>query len=112
MGAYHNTTATTGPTLDRYESTAAAQEREIAALFRRLSRCNPGRLLTPSYVHELLHTTAPLTSTRRAITNLTNRGVLEKTAHQRPGPYGRPEHCWRLRLPERNKPMSLPFEAA
>ena len=40
--------------------------------------------------------TVPLTSVRRAVTNLTNRGDLVKTDKQVKGPYGRPEYQWRL----------------
>lgn len=38
----------------------------------------------------------PLTSVRRAITNLTERGLLRFTAERRGGLFGRPEHVWEL----------------
>ena len=106
--SFYNTTHAAGGDLQDYEATASGQERDVLHIFQ----IHPTAGIMPSTIHRLLATKAPLTSTRRAITNLTSHGVLEKTNKQRPGPYGRPEHCWRLRRQGgvRNKPMSLPFE--
>jgi hypothetical protein len=38
----------------------------------------------------------PLTSIRRAITELTDTGRLVREATQKPGLYGKPEHLWRI----------------
>lgn len=38
----------------------------------------------------------PLTSVRRAITNLTDMGLLVKTNVKREGIFGKPCHTWRL----------------
>lgn len=38
----------------------------------------------------------PITSVRRAVTNLTDLCKLEKSAGTVPGPYGKPVHRWRL----------------
>lgn len=43
----------------------------------------------------------PLTSVRRAITNLTESGYLEKGDKTSPGMYGRPEHLWRKKREQR-----------
>lgn len=107
---YFNTTGSNGADLKDYEMVASRQEVAILGIFLQ----HPTTRMMPSTIHRLLATKAPLTSTRRGMTNLTAHGVLEKTAHQRPGPLGRPEHCWRLRRQEgiRNKPMCLPFDGA
>jgi hypothetical protein len=40
---------------------------------------------------------SPITSSRRAITNLTNAKALTKTSEQITGNYGKPVYKWRLR---------------
>ena len=51
----------------------------------------------PSKLTEIVFSgLVPLTSIRRALTNLTNAGELVKTDKQMKGMYGRPEHQWRL----------------
>ena len=39
---------------------------------------------------------APITSIRRAITDLTNEGKLVKTNSLKKGNYGKKCHCWKL----------------
>ena len=92
--SYFNTTDSTGATLAKYEHKAKSQEELIYEYF--LSR--PGMQYAPSQVQRHLNlTAAPITSIRRAITNLTSANLLTKTAHQVAGPYGHPEYCWALR---------------
>lgn len=90
---YYNTTCQTGEQLEEYRRVAASQEDLMKAFFCQ----RPGQAFTPSQLTSVLPG-APLTSVRRAITNLTRQGVLEKTTRQRPGAYQRPEHLWRLRI--------------
>jgi hypothetical protein len=57
-------------------------------------------MLSPSVIHKTLITTeqiaakTPLTSIRRAISNLTKRGLLRKTNVKVQGLYGRGEFLW------------------
>lgn len=97
MDSYFNTTHSTGETLDLFNRKAADQETRIAEFFVR----NAHRDFTPSEVWAILFDgTAPITSVRRAMTNLHQRGVIFKTDDQRDGPYGRPEHVHRLPAPD------------
>jgi hypothetical protein len=90
--SYHNTTGSGGGTLDKYEAKARTQELAVSRWFV----MHAGDY-TPSEVWGAVFTRmVPLTSVRRAMTNLTNAGVLEKTEKQRAGLYGRPEYAWRL----------------
>lgn len=93
---HHNTTSETGQTLARYQSHANKQEAAVLALFRR----HPDCLLSPSTVCALLNKRLErpwlLTSIRRAITSLTEQGLLEKTSRKVIGPQGRPEYQWRV----------------
>ena len=89
--SYHNTTHSTGPDLIRYEAKAISQEDLIMNWFEAV-----GGRRTPSEIQSRLLPLAPITSVRRALTNLTNASKLVKTTEQRQGPFGRPEYCWRL----------------
>lgn len=57
---------------------------------------NPAGRYTPFEV--VMHTgiRAPITSVRRAITNLTSAGYLIKTGYMKIGQYGMPNHTWQL----------------
>jgi hypothetical protein len=86
----------TGDTLLQFEKKAANQDDLVLAFFQRHRR---KRGWTPSEVHSAGAYTCTLTSTRRAISNLTRDGLLRKTEDKRIGPFGRPEHVWRLYEP-------------
>ena len=91
--SYFNTTNVSGAELDEYESKAATQDMKILAYFV----VAPFAQHTPSSVLRwVFNGSVPITSVRRALTNLTDAGELVKTNLQTKGPYGRPEHYWRL----------------
>ena len=88
--SYHNTNGEASPVLERSERKASRQEDVILQLFKR------GGEYTPDEVWQKLYagTMVPITSVRRAITNLTNLGQLEKTDKQRVGMYGKQVYVW------------------
>jgi len=89
---YHNTTESVQPELGKYREQAKSQELTILKAFR-----NQFPYSSPSEVCNLIfNNTVPITSVRRALTNLTNSGDLVKTNFQVKGPYGRPEFIWEL----------------
>ncbi len=88
---YYNTTHVTGAQREQYVRKASNQDVVVLEYFR----ARHPRSLSPSQVRAGALPEAPLTSVRRSITNLTQADKLVKTAHQRIGPYGRPEHLWR-----------------
>jgi len=93
MYSYHNTTHSTGSELDQYEAKAKTQEDRIMDWFKSQSR----GYCSPALIHaQVFHQSVPITSVRRAMTNLANAGELEKTDLQVKGPYGRPEYTWKL----------------
>lgn len=57
---------------------------------------NPGNLYTPFEVQDALATDAPITSIRRAMSDLTRKGFLIKTSEQRLGELGNLNYCWKL----------------
>ena len=90
--SYYNTTQATHPELGQYEKKAKSQEERILEWFRKGVLDAP-----PSEIRYcLFDTEVPITSVRRALTNLTNNGDLVKTDVQFKGPYGRPEFLWKL----------------
>lgn len=98
MDSYHNTTNSTGPQLGLFEAKATNQEQRIFNFYRTYWQ----RGFTPSEVWaQLFDGGVPLTSVRRAISNLTERRLLCKTLTQRDGPYGRPEYVWRFNFDAR-----------
>jgi hypothetical protein len=86
--SHHNTTREHAPLLENLEAKAKLQEKVIVDLFVKYKR------LTPSEVYQLVRQQYPLTSVRRAITNLTGAGELIKTDEKKVGIYGRSEYVW------------------
>lgn len=95
-GAFYNTTHQSGPTLAAYTAKAAKQDDAVLDLFQRT-----GAYLSPSQAHAQLGTAAPITSIRRAISNLTKAGLLVKTDFAVIGPWNREEGVWRAASAQR-----------
>lgn len=94
MTHYHNTTEAVDPQLKQYEQKAKSQEDKILAYFE--SHLDDYVLLSPTLVlRHIFNNTVPITSVRRALSNLTRDGFLQMSGKVM-GPYGRPEHYWRL----------------
>ena len=103
--SYHNTTESSGQDLDKYESQAKSQDEIILQEITYHDLAFYGTRYqkhgwTPSEVEQAIirhhNKHWPITSIRRALSNLTKRGLLQKLDTQRNGPHNRPEHCWSL----------------
>lgn len=92
LHVYHDTGAAPTVNLAEYRAQAASQDQEILTLFR---LAPAGFETSPSKLADAFPQW-PITSIRRALTNLTKRGELEKAPRMVQGAYGRPEHVWRL----------------
>jgi len=90
--SYHQTQVLTQTQLTDYEIAAKKQEGVILRIFRQhpLKTMNAEDLI-PHFGGEV-----PITSIRRALTNLSNDGLIEKCG-QIPGTYGRPINLYRYR---------------
>lgn len=86
--SYFNTVSYSGDELAARKAKAQVQEAAILALYR------VHGTLGPWQVWELLDRKHPITSVRRAITNLAGRDLLAKTDSYRDGPEGAREHLW------------------
>jgi hypothetical protein len=94
--SFHNTIAIAGPELETAEGKAVTQEEKILDFFR----TRAGREYTPCEVHTYLqqqgkiNALTPITSTRRAISNLTTQGKLVKTDIKRKGAFNVVNFTW------------------
>ena len=93
--SFYNTIHETGETLKESRQAALTQEGRILNYFLTL-----GTPLSPSRVLDGMNLNCPLTSIRRAITNLTLDNKLIKTDEYSIGIYGKREHLWRLKTEE------------
>ena len=89
---YFNTTRLSGRELAAAQKDARTQQDRIRRLFETMP---DDWLAAPSKVHQLVGGKAPITSIRRAMTDLTDQGVLTRTDAQKTGPHGKPEFLWR-----------------
>ena len=102
---HYNTTHEAGGALAKYQDQALSQEERIMAFYAEA----PAFLYTPSEIAaQVFGGMVPLTSVRRAMTDLTKDGRLIKTEKKREGVYGRPEYCWRRRIgPGQQRSLAL-----
>jgi hypothetical protein len=89
---WYNTLGETGIKLEGLKLNGKHQEIIIMSFFMGI----PDQDLTPCEVHQRLMLSCPLTSCRRAMTNLTKRGILIKTESKRKGIYGKDNYTWQL----------------
>ena len=66
--------------------------------------------LSPSMVCDALNNKWPITSIRRAMTNLTDDGAIVKTQETVKGIYGKNEHLWSLPEKVANSKQALLFD--
>ena len=92
MKDYFNTNNESGEDLSSSRGKAMSQQDFILDSIR----SHPTRTFSPHDL-EWLCPDSPITSIRRAISNLTEAGYLEKTDKMVMGPYGKKVHTWRLK---------------
>ena len=90
--SYYNTVRKDGEQLKMALDKTETQEDLVLLLFRN----NPYKNYTPFEVLKELGIKAPITSIRRAITDLTQDGKLRKLDIRRVGEYGEPNYTWML----------------
>ena len=95
---YYNTNNEAGDQLKESRSAAKTQDEIILDIFNTWRQSDG---LTPSEIEEILihhhDKNWPLTSIRRAISTLTDRGKLTKTNRLRGGKYNKNEHIWKFK---------------
>ena len=91
MNTFYNTTNIVGDSLQKEVSNAKTQQNKIMVLFKG----SPDKLFTPFEVLEQTRLSC-INSVRRAMTNLTDEGLLIKTETKRIGSFGKNNYCWKL----------------
>ena len=91
--SFHNTINAEGAQLAMFNEIAKTQDEKILQFFK----SNPKLELTPFAVQKMMQLNeTPITSIRRALCNLTERGELKKTK-QVTECYGVKNFCWSLK---------------
>tara|TARA_R100001443_G_scaffold68514_2_gene77218 strand:- start:8362 stop:8637 length:276 start_codon:yes stop_codon:yes gene_type:complete len=90
--SYYNTTNLEKEALKKCRKAVISQEKKILDIFQRLQIP-----LSPTDLYTHFFNKTPITSIRRALSNLTKDGKLEKTLLMKIGGYGKAEHCWKLK---------------
>ena len=98
----HRTNHLTEEQLDYLKQSKDEQEKAIARIYY----AHPKAKIGPTVIHQMLFPNFPnqrgdwpITSTRRAIRNLTQAGILEKTTETSDSLLDGVEHLWRWRKP-------------
>ncbi len=86
--SYYNTTNLKGQDLFEAIMQANSQEEFVLNLLRKNKR------MTASEIYRHYPKPAPITSIRRALTDLKKRGLVRKTNMKKRGIYGKPEHFY------------------
>ncbi len=98
--AYYNTNNETSNTLQRSWNQANKQKKLIYHIFTSLWSDETGTYFAPHQIKDILSDrydeNYPLTSIRRAMTDLTAEGMLVKTDYRVEGSYGKKVHTWRV----------------
>lgn len=93
MESYFNTTNVTAPLLTQYASKAESQEETIRRIFKNMTTSG---LTAVEVMYKYPDKRVPLTSIRRALSNLVEAGFLVKTDFKREGLFGRDNYIYRL----------------
>lgn len=91
--AYFNTTKLPRRELVEANAEALDQEGNILEIFKKYSPMSPSDVWR---IYERNFGSILLTSVRRSITNLTDKGKLTKTSVQKQGIYKKPEYIWKI----------------
>lgn len=90
--SFYNTTNEKDSVLKEYTRKAETQEQIVLNLFRK----SRNGLTASEVFRQFPNRNVPLTSVRRAISNLCEERKLEKTTHKREGIYGRKEFVYTI----------------
>ena len=104
---YYNTLNESDIVFKESKDKAKKQKDQIFAIFRHTLRP-----MTPTEIWEnfgFKNNNTPITSIRRAITNLESEGLLEKTDIKKPGIYGKANYCWIYKEKVNNDKSQLSF---
>ncbi len=95
--SYYNTTNESGQLLMEFKEQAKNQEAHVYDVYRSLNKpLSPSEVLFILVNSYIISKDTPITSIRRAITNLTGEEKLRKTTLKKLGKWGKPEYKWMI----------------
>jgi len=97
MSYYDTTSLRTQLQIEEYKQMLVKTEKQEKVV-KMLANEFTNKTFSPSMMHSMMERhgrKVPITSVRRAISDLTREGVLKKTDKQRIGYYGKREYMWR-----------------
>ncbi len=94
MNNFHNTIRLQGEKLQHQIQKCKNQEEAVLLIFKKHSK-NKDKF-TASEIFTILNINSPITSIRRAISNLKHAQKLHKLNETKKGIYGMPEHYYKL----------------
>ena len=104
--SYYNTNKLSGKDLETAINKAKSQEAQVELHMK----ANSSKRYTPFQLQEAFITDYdiifPITSVRRALTNLTNDKILVKNDKMVIGDYGSPNHTWKWKGEDYDKTQS------
>ena len=95
MKEFYNTTNESGEQLELFTQKAMKQEDKVMLLFREKYALTAYQCY--SFFIVRYEPNVPLTSIRRAMTNLASKGKLDMTSEKEVGGYGRDNYYYKLR---------------
>mgnify|MGYP003134205376 CR=1 FL=1 len=95
---YHNTINAGSDYVQEQVEVCKTQEETIFSIFKKESRLTPSKAW--KIYEEITNKRTPITSIRRAISNLSRVQMLYKTNETQKGIYGKPEHVYVLCVPK------------
>lgn len=98
---FYNTINLSGTELKTADSKAKGLQEQIRDFLHE----NHNQEFTPVEIHDIMRFKCPITSTRRALTNLSNEvdSCITKTEIMRQGAYNMPNHTWKYNPPQKRE---------
>lgn len=94
LDIFFNTIDLKGQDLAEATNQAQKQDDRILEIMKRHKKLTPFEV---SDIYNSLYPVAPVTSIRRSMTVLTDKGFLEMCDEMKKEVYGKPNHYWRLK---------------
>ena len=94
---YYNTNDEKGSSLSESRGKAINQNVLVLNVFKLFPNDNLSPNEVAKYIVNTFNREFPITSIRRAITDLTSEGNLEKTDEKKMGNWGKRVHTWKLK---------------
>ncbi|PRY40830.1 hypothetical protein CLV58_10613 [Spirosoma oryzae] len=100
IGTHYNTNGVSGEQKAAATARSQSQAEKVLQLFAdnpSVKRATPSQIYNGMVKHQLITHHVPITSIRRAISDLVKGGMMVKLPETKPGPMKQPEHFYSLK---------------